>query len=326
MNDRFFGLQNLSYLICLLVVTFFIPDNAFGNYYDFFSLGHSFGHFDLMEIPFFSIFIIILSLIVFFKVKNDDVMRAIAVSVCSSKILSIIFPYRIIPFIAAIVPLLYSFYIANKKGNKILKIDLIVVFFAVCMMHIGLISNFLDIHSYNLDFVYEGFSFYLLLVTLFLFYIFASRETSDKRIKSAAYIGALGASIVLVYAIIGIVFNYCDHPECDTYFIMEEVSMCSVYMCCLKAFKAGFILIALSGISMAYYFYIIFRRLNHKNSLIFIPAIIALVSFGIMYGSATSFAHYEGFGAFEDAHEVRYIYVIVYATISYSYYKFSKLF
>lgn len=77
---------------------------------------------------------------------------------------------------------------------------------------------------------------------------------------------------------------------------------------------------------MASYFAYILKRSKMTLSGVCIPAILSMLGFGVMYGANTLFAHYRGFGLWNEADDVVLLYFAEYVVLTYSLYKLYKKF
>lgn len=274
------------------------------------------------------IILAIIAAVSFFCVKDSIVFRALCVSVCLNSIYSVLDLYlgsiinALILLVIVVGPIIYAIVKADKTNTKVF---------------LGLVAiTTLPRLWLGYSYPYEtntlfSLGFYLLLISFVLLFLSSALDTTDKTTQIISVAAATASAFILFVAITGIVYEFCEQPKSDRWggyisdydFTAEEFP---IYSACRQIFSFSTNWIFLAGVIMASYFAYILKRSKMTLSGVCIPAILSMLGFGVMYGANTLFAHYRGFGLWNEADDVVLLYFAEYVVLTYSLYKLYKKF
>jgi len=279
------------------------------------------------------IILAILAVIVFLREKESIVVKCLCVSVFFNSIYSLFiltywndFPVSFATFFDSLInklilsviivgPIIYAFIKSDKHSSK---------------LFLGIIATtlLLRIHNFG-SYILYNFVFYILLISLILFFISSALDTNDDITRKISIGAAICASFIMFVAITGIIIKLCDKPENNWYGGLSDYYEIRypIYTTCCSIFKYSSIGILAAGIIMGLYFANILKRSKTTLRNICIPAILSMIGFGGIYSYnsyRTSYYGYWGFGLWNE-YSLIYIYIAVYIAMAYSFYKLHKI-
>lgn len=269
----------------------------------------------------------ILSVISFFCVKDSIVVRALCVSVCLNSTYSVLDLYygniinALILLVIVVGPIVYAIIKAGEVSTR--------VFLGIIILTI--LPRMWNGYSYSFDTnTLLCLSFYLLIISLIFLFLSSALDTTDIITRYISLGAAIASAFILFVAVIGIIYEFCDQPKSGKfeYGIISEYDFTPeeypLYAACRNIFSFSTNWVFLAGIIMASYFGYLLKRSKMALSGVCIPAILSMIGFGVMYGANTMFAHYRGFGLWNEADDVVLLYFAEYVVLTYSLYKFYK--